>query len=141
MRVEQRLPLALLFLRIGVFIVLLMWTLDKFVKPEHSAKIFGKYYSLSGLEPKVFAVIGAVELVIILAFLFGIMKRWSYGAVLLLHTVSTLGTFGNYLNPWPNLLYFSAWPILAACFTLYYLRDADTLMTFGKAPAAEPVGA
>ena len=36
MSVQQRLPLALLFLRLGVFIVMLMWTLDKFVKPDHA---------------------------------------------------------------------------------------------------------
>jgi putative oxidoreductase len=26
-----------------------------------------------------------------------------------------------------NILFFAAWPMLGACFTLYYLRDLDTL--------------
>lgn len=132
MNVLERLPLSLLFLRLGVFIVMLMWTLDKLVKPEHAAKVFKKYYFIGGLDQTMFYVIGIIELVIILAFVAGFLKRWTYGIVLLLHAVSTLSTFGNYLNPWSNLLYFAAWPMLAACFALYYLRDADTLLVIDK---------
>jgi len=49
--------------------------------------------------------------------------------VLLLHGVSTLSSFHQYRFPFENktnLLFFAAWPMLAACFTLYYLRDLDT---------------
>lgn len=138
MNVLQRLPLALLFLRIGVFIVMLLWTLDKLVNPEHAAKVFKKYYFIGGFDHGLFYVIAAVELVIILAFVAGFMKRWTYGIVLLLHAVSTLATFGNYLNPWSNLLFFAAWPMLAACFALYYLRDADTMLVLEK--KLEPPG-
>jgi putative oxidoreductase len=28
-----------------------------------------------------------------------------------------------------NLLFFAAWPMLAACIALYLLRDQDTLLT------------
>ena len=132
MNVEKRLPLALLFLRIGVFIVMLMWTLDKLVKPEHAASVFKKFYLIGGLDHATLMVIGIAELVIVLAFVAGFMKRWTYGIVLLLHAISTFSAFGNYMNPWSNLLFFAAWPMLAACFALYYLRDADTLWVVGK---------
>jgi putative oxidoreductase len=132
MEVVKRLPLALLFLRLGVFIVMLMWTLDKIVQPEHAARVFERFYYISGLELWMFLVIGAIELVIVLAFVAGFMKRWSYGIVLLLHAVSTLSSLGHYLDPWSNLLFFAAWPMLAACFALYYLRDADTLWVVQK---------
>jgi len=137
MNALQRLPLALFFLRAGVFIVMLMWTLDKLIKPEHADKVFQKYYFM-GLDPGTFYAIGVIELVIVLAFAAGFMKRWTYGLVLLLHGISTLSSFGNYLNPWSNLLYFAAWPMLAACFALYYLRDADTLLVLDKAAVARP---
>lgn len=71
MDLQRRIPLALLSLRLGVFLVMLMWTLDKFVAPDHAAGIFG----------------------------------------------------------FDNLLFFAAWPMLAACFSLYLLRDQDTLGT------------
>jgi hypothetical protein len=37
----------------------------------------------------------------------------------------------QYLNPWEpnNLLFFAAWPMLAACFSLYLLRELDTKFT------------
>ena len=132
MDVLKRLPLVLLFLRVGVFIVMLMWTLDKLVKPEHAANVLKKFYLISGLDPGMLLAIGMVELVIILGFVAGFMKRWTYGIVLLLHAISTLSSFGNYMNPWTNLLFFAAWPMLAACFALYYLRDADTLWVVEK---------
>jgi len=40
---SNNLPKALLALRLGVFIVMLMWTLDKFVNPGHAAGIFANF--------------------------------------------------------------------------------------------------
>lgn len=111
---------------------MLMWTLDKLVHPEQAAKVYQKYYSLAGLGPAVFYAVGVVELIIIIGFLLGFRKRWTYGIVLVLHSISTVASFGNYLAPFSNLLYFAAWPMLAACFALYYLRDADTLLVVDK---------
>ena len=133
MRDQDRLPLALLALRLGVFIVMLMWTLDKFVNPGHSARVYAKFYFIGGLESTAFYIIGVVELVLILAFVAGFQKRITYGAVLLLHTISTLSSYQQYLAPYEkvNILFFAAWPMLAACLALYLLRDSDTKLTVG----------
>jgi uncharacterized membrane protein YkgB len=128
----RRLPVALLTLRLGVFIVMIMWTLDKFVQPEHTAGVFANFYGLDGLGPSIFMVLGALQVVLVLAFLFGVAKRLSYGLVFLLHGISTLSSYAQYLDAFNNLLFFAAWPMLAACFTLYYLRDQDTLMTWDQ---------
>jgi len=77
----RRLPVALLTLRLGVFIVMIMWTLDKFVQPEHTAGVFANFYGLDGLGPSIFMVLGALQVVLVLAFLFGVAKRLSYGLV------------------------------------------------------------
>jgi putative oxidoreductase len=131
MRAEDRLRLALLFLRWSVFVVMLVWTIDKFVEPRHASKIMAEFYSIGGVGDTLIYVLAALELVILLAFLIGFAKRWSYGLVLLLHAVSTLSSYKQYLNPFqpPNLLFFAAIPMLAACFVLYFLRDADVLWT------------
>ncbi|MEM8641681.1 MAG: hypothetical protein AAGG51_23120 [Cyanobacteria bacterium P01_G01_bin.54] len=135
-RRHDRLPLCLLLLRWGVFIVMLMWTLDKFLYPEHAAAVFKAFYFIGGLEDKlwVFNIIGTIQLVIILGFLAGVFKMFTYGAVLFFHAVSTFSSFARYLDPFtaPNLLFFAAIPMLAACFTLFYMRDCDILLTFGK---------
>jgi putative oxidoreductase len=123
---DQRAPLALLLLRLSVFLVMLMWTLDKWVNPAHATQVYAHFYSVRGLSPTVFYVIGGAELLLLLAFLIGLQKRFTYGAVLVLHAVSTVAVFRQYLSPFSNLLFFAAWPMLAACFTLYLLRDLDT---------------
>lgn len=134
MKTEDRLPLALLLLRLGVFVVFLIWTVEKLMRPEQAMSVFERYYGISGLGQAASYLFGALELSLILGFVAGLLKRYTYGAVLVLHAISTLASFGKYVTPFEahNLLYFAAWPMLAACFTLYYLRDADTLWTAGK---------
>lgn len=127
--INQRLPQALLALRVTVFIVFLVWTLDKFFNPGHAGAVYERFYLIGGLGEVVFLVIGAAEMLLILAFVAGAFKRWTYGIVLLIHGVSTLSTWQLYLDPFNNLLFFAAWPMLGACAALYLLRDADTLLT------------
>jgi uncharacterized membrane protein YkgB len=129
----NKLQLSLLFLRLTVFLVMFMWTIDKFINPGHSAKVFGKFYHIAGLDAVVMYGIGAIEICILLLFLAGYKKKYTYGAVLALHTVSTLSSFKQYLAPFdgPNLLFFAAWPMLAACFALFMLRDQDKKLSVG----------
>ena len=126
---NQRIATALLLLRLGVYIVMLMWTLDKFINPQHSGAIFENFYGLGGLSDTAFMIIGLLQLLVVLAFVAGFMKRISYGIVLLLHSVSTLSSWQQYLDAFNNLLFFAAWPMLAACIALYMLRDLDTRLT------------
>ena len=127
MAVERRIPCCLFLLRVGVFIVMFMWTLDKFVNPDHAAKVYAFFFAIGGLGATAFYVIGGLELLVVLAFGAGFFKRLTYGIVLLLHAASTLAAWRQYLDPFSNLLFFAAWPMLAACVTLYLLRDLDTL--------------
>jgi uncharacterized membrane protein YkgB len=128
------LPLSLLLLRLGIFVVFLFWTLDKFVQPEHAARVFESFYGLGGLGEAAFYGIGVVQMVLIIGFVLGVMKTWTYGAVLVFHAVSTLSSFGKYLQRFDNLLFLAAWAMLAACAALFLLRDYDTLtVSSGKA--------
>ena len=128
---RNRVGVALLILRITVFVVMVIWTIDKFVRPEHAASVYEHFYFLHGLGPAIMYSIGVAELLLLLGFVIGFAPRLTYGLVLLLHAVSTFSSFRQYLHPFegPNILFFAAWPMLAACFTLYYLRDLDTLLS------------
>lgn len=137
-RYRDRLEFSLVALRLSVFIVMLVWTLDKFLHPEHAAGVYERFYFLGGLGPAAVKAIGAAELVLIVAFVLGVAKRWTYGAVLVLHGVSTVASFRQYLDPFNNLLFFAAWPMLAACLTLYLLREYDTRWAF-DGPGRFPV--
>lgn len=127
---QKPLSRSLLMLRLGVFVVMLMWTLDKFINPAHTSKIFYGFYGIDWLTQNFSYVVGAIELLLILAFVAGLWRRWTYAGVLLIHAISTFSSYKQYMDPFGNLLFFAAWPMLAACLTLYWLRDWDTLLTF-----------
>lgn len=131
---NQRLQISLLSLRMSVFVVMLAWTLDKFFRPDHAASVFDGFYGLSNIGSSLMKATGLAELILLLGFILGIKKRLTYGTVFLLHGISTLSSYKQYLAPFEkvNLLFFAAWPMLAACFVLYLWRDEDTLYTFGR---------
>ncbi|MCK5138292.1 MAG: hypothetical protein KAQ85_00480, partial [Thermodesulfovibrionia bacterium] len=74
MNTNNRLPVALFFLRLGIFVVMFMWTIDKFIRPEHAAAVFENFYFISGFSAVLSYVIGAVEMIIIAGFLLGYQK-------------------------------------------------------------------
>jgi len=133
MNEDKKFKISMLFLRMTVFLVMLVWTLDKFINPAHAAKVYEKFYFIPGLETLVITAIGIAELALLVFFFFGFKKKFTYGAVLALHTVSTLSSFGQYLSPFegPNLLFFAAWPMLAACLMLFLFREKDTMFQIG----------
>ena len=120
-----RLALSLLLMRVTVFLVMLMWTLDKFVNPDHAAAVYEKFYMLGGFSRVAMFAVGAAELVILLAFVAGFLRGVTYLLVAVFHGVSTLSSFPQYFQPFDNLLFFAAWPMFAACIALWLLRHRD----------------
>lgn len=133
----ERLPVVLLLLRLSVFVVMLMWTIDKFVRPEHAISIFDRFYFIKGVGAAIVYALATAELFLLIAFLLGIARRVTSGLVFLLHALSTFSSYSQYIHPFEkvNLLFFAAWPMLAACFALYYLHVLDTLWTIGGTKA------
>lgn len=126
------LPLSLLLLRIGITIVMGFWTIDKMTNPDHAGAVFKNFYGLGAVDDQAFLVIGIVQGLIVLAFAAGLFKTITYGAVLLMHGVSTLSSWRQYLEPFDNLLFLAAWPMLAACVALFLMREYDQVLTVGR---------
>lgn len=129
---KSRILFSLFILRLGVGVVFLMWIADKFINPEHTVSVFERYYNIPGLAITAAYTIGALQLVLIITFFAGAFKKYSYGLILILHSISTVSTYGKLLDPWspPNLLFYAALPMLAACWALFSLRDLDILFSF-----------
>ncbi|QEM84078.2 hypothetical protein E4T21_12590 [Halomonas binhaiensis] len=126
----EGLKTSLLSLRLGVFVVLFVWTLDKFLDPAHGSRVFDTFFGIEGIGNIAIHALGGLELILVLAFVSGSFKRISYGLVLMLHGITTLVTIPSMVtDPFGNLLFFAAFPMLAACWTLYVMRDHDTLLT------------
>jgi putative oxidoreductase len=128
---KAKLELSLFLLRLGVFIVMIAWTLDKFIDPAHAARVYEGFYFIGGLGSTVMMIIGGIEIIIILAFMAGLWKRYTYGFVMIVHGVSTFSAWERYTID-ISLLFFAAWPMLAACIALYLLRDSDVKFTLGN---------
>ncbi|MDP1931789.1 MAG: hypothetical protein Q8L60_10055 [Gammaproteobacteria bacterium] len=131
---HDKIQLPLLTLRLGVFLVMLMWTLDKFINPDHAGAVFRSFYGIADAGPSLLSVLAGLELILLALFVTGKFKKLTYGAVLLLHAVSTFSSYRQYLAPFDNLLFFAAWPMLSACFALFVLRDYDNMWTFAAQP-------
>lgn len=131
---ENRLALILFLLRISIFAVMLIWTIDKFVNPDHGVAIFAHFYFIEGIEARVMQALGAAEMLILTGFVLGLYKTATYGLVLVFHAVSTLSSWQIYLDPFADyhLLFFAAWPMLAACVALFLLREADSMLSLGR---------
>jgi len=126
---KTRLQVSLFLLRLGVFIVMFFWTLDKFVAPDHAARVFEHFYHLEAMGAGALAAIGAIQLVVVLSFMAGLFRTWTYGLVLVMHAISTFSSWPQYLAAFDNLLFFAAWPMLAACVALFLLRESDTMLS------------
>ena len=129
-QLEQKLAIMLLMLRLSIGLVFFMWAIDKFVEAEHAINIMKGVYGIPfGSEALVYAM-GIGQLVLTLAFIAGIKKDISYLLVLIFHGMTTLASFPFYLEPIKHLVFFTSWPMFAACCGLYMLREYDVLWTF-----------
>ncbi len=132
---QSRLELSLFLLRLGVFVVMLAWTVDKIVNPLHAIEIFQNFYFIQGISEGGMITLGVIELVFILVFLAGLWKPYTYGLIILLHTISAIAPWEKYtveLGATYSMLYYADWSMLAACITLYVLRDLDVKFILGQ---------
>ncbi|MEM8719942.1 MAG: hypothetical protein AAGE84_11620 [Cyanobacteria bacterium P01_G01_bin.39] len=138
--IQSRISFALLWLRISIFLMMIVWAIDKFARPEHGAAVFSSFYGVEGIGTAIVYGIGILQCTLFFSFLIGFRKQITYGLVMLLHGTSTIIALPTYLNTYAggpescNILFWAAFPVLAACFGLYYLRDLDTRMTIWGSP-------
>ncbi|MDO8863938.1 hypothetical protein Q6D67_19805 [Haliea sp. E1-2-M8] len=107
--------------------------MDKILNFQHNSVMIGHYYHVD-VSRALLTSLGIMEFILLLAFLAGLFKTLTYGVVLIAHSVTTIASFSRLLPPYEihQLLYFGSLPMLAACFTLFLLRDQDTMMNFSK---------
>lgn len=124
------LPQALLILRLSIGAFFLVWALEKIIAPDVAVRVFNTFY-LSDPPHAVIMVLGVLQTILILGFMAGLFKTWTYGALLAMHAVSTLSTWARLINPYepPNHLFWAAVPVLGALVALFLLRDQDRLAT------------
>ncbi|CAN0524301.1 unnamed protein product, partial [Scytosiphon promiscuus] len=106
---------------------------DKILNNQHAIKTVSKFY-VSVDSTSIILALGVVQLIVVLAFAGGLFKTISYGAVFLMHAVSTVASYQLYMTPLarPNILFWAAIPVLAGLLLLFVLRHRDNFLTMGK---------
>lgn len=116
----------------------LVWSVEKIVAPEIAQKVFARFYA-SNVSAGVSIIGGILQTAIVLLFLAGLFKLWTYGALLGMHAVSTLSTYEPLLNPYtpPNHLFWAAVPVLGALIALFLMRAEDRFLTLSGTVGSE----
>ena len=127
---ERKLQVSLAIIRISTAIFFLVWSLRKIIQPESTQKIFSKFYMME-VSPIFSYGVGILQTLFVIAFLVGLFKTWTYGAILGMHIVSVLSTYKQLFNPYesPNTLFWAAVPALGGLIALFLLRDKDEFLT------------
>lgn len=127
---KKPLGLSLLILRISIFIVLLLWAIDKFFNPQAEAGLFERMYHLPMLSVFAMYAIGAFQILLATCFVIGLKKAVTYALVFIGNAIYVIAAYPFYMPPFhgDHLLFFPAWPMLAVCLTLYLLRKQDNLL-------------
>jgi hypothetical protein len=95
---ERRLEISLLLLRLAAGLVMLVWAADKIFNPGHGAAVFKGFCGISGVGEPVVHALGIVQALIVVGFLIGFARTWTYGAVLFMHGATTLVSWSAYLT-------------------------------------------
>jgi putative oxidoreductase len=131
MQKPSNLELSLLIMRLATAAFLLVWAIDKIVNHGHAENVFKTFYFATP-PSQVLTSLGVVQALIVLGFAVGFARFWTYGAVLLMHVVSTVSTYARLINPWgqgAQLLFWAAVPVLATMIALFLLREQHRLLS------------
>ncbi len=124
------LRLSLFLLRVSLGLFLLIWSIEKLVKPEGTVRIFESFYRMD-ISPEIAFALGIPQVLLSLAIVLGLYKTVTYGLGLILHAISTISTYAQLLNPFErgNHLFLAAIPVLIAFIVIFLMRRDDTLWT------------
>ena len=133
MQLQQKLGIGLALIRLSTGIFFLVWSIEKIIHPEVIQRVFSRFYMME-ISSTASIAIGVIQTLIILAFMAGLFKIWTYGAILGMHAVSTFSTYKELFNPYepPNHLFWAAVPTLAALIALFLLRKEDNMFVISK---------
>ncbi len=138
---------TLLFLRVSVGLLVLIWGIDKVVDFEHAQGISDRFYLGLFSSALLLQIWGVFQSAIGALTIAGLFRRWVYPVVVAINAVSMLGVWRSIVDPWgwvlegTNVLFFPSLIILAASLLLWAYRDEDATALdrrVGRRTDAEP---
>ncbi len=122
---------ALLFLRISIGALMLVWGMDKFANPVHGVRVAERFYFGVLALGQAMPVLGALQILMGVLVLVGALRRFVYPALAVVTGFTLLGVWRSIIDPWgwmlegTNALFFPSVIIFAAVLVLIAVRDTD----------------
>lgn len=125
---------TLLFLRVSLGWLLVIWGADKIFNTEHGMAIANKFYfGLLAME-NVLRLGGVLQMLVGLAVIVGFARRWVYPVQVLLNGASLMAVMQSVIDPWSwvfegsNVLFYPSLVIFAGSLLLIAFRDQDRMV-------------
>ena len=129
---EKTLPIV----RVSLFIFMFLWAAEKLMRPEGYQGIFRSFYGLDlGVMP-IYAI-GIAQILLLVAFVAGVYRTFTYGAVFAMSAASLFVSYRQILFLYTdqgNLLFVASIPVAAASLLLFLMRDQDNWLTLQRKP-------
>jgi uncharacterized membrane protein YphA (DoxX/SURF4 family) len=124
---------TLLFLRLTIAYLLVIWGVDKLVNPEHGLAVSRMFYAGLFGGRALMPVYGAVQIALGALLALGIARRFVYPAVAAITGTTLLGVWRSVADPWgwylegSNVLFYPSAVVFAAVLALWAWRGEDVL--------------
>ncbi|MDQ3389136.1 MAG: DoxX family membrane protein [Gemmatimonadota bacterium] len=123
---------TLLFLRISIGILMLIWGIDKLVNVEHAVAVSEGFYVGAFSVELLLKAFGVVEILLGVGVIAGWYRRFLYPVLLAITGITVLGVWRSILDPWgwvlegSNALFYPSLITFAGALVLLAFRDEDT---------------
>ena len=124
---------SLLFLRISLGILMVVWGLDKLVNVEHGVRVSEAFYLGIFTAPVLLQIFGALQVLLGLLIIIGLWRGIIYPLLALITGVTALGVWKSIIDPWgwvlegSNALFYPSLIILAGSLVVWAFQKEDTL--------------
>jgi putative oxidoreductase len=124
-------PIALLFLRVSIGLLVFLWGIDKLVDPEHAIRVSDNFYLGLLSLPSLLPLLGIGQIAVALLAMAGLFRRFVDPMILLINLGSLLGVWRSIVDPWgwvlegTNVLFFPSLIVVAGCLVLIAFQDEE----------------
>jgi putative oxidoreductase len=131
-------PRSLLFLRVSLGLLMLIWGVDKLVNVQHGLAV-SKHFYLGAFDSVVLLqAFGVAQMALGVLIVLGVARRVAYPLLLAITGATLLGVWKSVVDPWgwylkgANVLFYPSLIIFAASLVLWAFRDDDHLAVGGR---------
>lgn len=123
--------LTLLFLRLSMGWLQVLWGLDKLTNVEHAVRVADAFYLGLGANAAVQYVFGGLQVLLGVLLLVGLFRRIAYPIQTVIAAATAVGVWKSIIDPWgwflegSNVLFYPSLIILAAALVLQAFQDDD----------------